>query len=171
MFITSELIDLRLTTGQDLDFVLAAEQDDNNRRYIGQWSREKHAAAIADDDMLHLIIQEKSGQPAGYVIITGLLDPNLTVCIMRIVVHIQGRGYGKQLLALLTDWIFTNTDTHRLWLDVNELNSRAQHVYEGAGFQVDGRLRESVKRRDIFETLLIMSVLRQEYMERGQRLE
>jgi RimJ/RimL family protein N-acetyltransferase len=121
--------------------------------------------------MLHLILQEKSGQQAGYVIITGLLDPNLTVCLMRIVVHIQGLGYGKKLLALLTDWIFMNTDTHRLWLDVNELNSRARHVYEGAGFKVDGALRESVKRGDTFETLLIMSILRQEYMTRGQQLE
>lgn len=171
MFIQSELIDLRLTTGQDLDFVLAAKQDENNRRYIGQWTRDKHAAAIMDEDMLHLILQEKSGQPAGYVIITGLQDPNLTVCIMRIVVHIQGRGYGKKLLALLTEWIFTHTETHRLWLDVNELNSRARHVYEGAGFKVDGALRESIKRGDTFETLLIMSVLRQEYMEHRQLLE
>jgi RimJ/RimL family protein N-acetyltransferase len=163
MFISSELIDVRLTTEQDLDFVLAAEQDEGNRRFIGQWSRDKHAAAITDEDKLHLILQEKSGHPAGYVIITGLQDPNLNVCIMRIVVHIQGRGYGTKILSLLTEWVFNQTGTHRLWLDVNELNARARHVYEGAGFQVDGRLRESVKRGDAFETMLIMSILRQEY--------
>lgn len=171
MFMISELIDLRLTTEQDLDFVLGAEQDGNNRRFIGQWSREKHAAAITDEDMLHLILQEKSGRPAGYVIITGLQDPNLSVCLLRIVVHAQGRGYGKKLLGLLTRWVFTHTETHRLWLDVNERNSRARHVYEAAGFKVDGLLRESIKRGDTFESMLIMSILRPEYKGGGQRQE
>ncbi|MNI51297.1 Spermidine N(1)-acetyltransferase [compost metagenome] len=89
---------------------------------------------------------------------------------MRIVVHVQGRGYGTRLLSLLKDWIFENTETHRLWLDVNELNARARHVYEGAGFTVEGTLREAVKWGDAFESLLIMSILRQEYLEHRQSL-
>lgn len=165
MLITSHNIDLRPTALQDLDFVLAAEQDEHNCRYVGQWSREKHSAAISDEDILHLIIQDKTGQPAGYVIITGLQDSNLCTCLLRIVLHRKGRGYGTAAVSLIKEWIFRNTNTHRLWLDVKDFNYRARHVYETAGFKVEGVLRESVKRGDSFDSMVIMSILRQEYEE------
>ncbi|AIQ49838.1 acetyltransferase [Paenibacillus sp. FSL R7-0273] len=167
MLITSQQMDLRLTAQQDLDFVLAAEQDEPNQRYIGQWGRDKHSAAITDKDILHLIVQDKTGQPAGYVILTGLQDPNLSVCLLRIVIDIKGCGYGTSTLALLKDWIFNNTETHRLWLDVKEFNSKARHVYEAAGLKVEGILREAVKHGDSFDSMVIMSILRQEYEEQA----
>lgn len=164
MILHSELLDLRKTAPDDLDFVLAAEQDPLNRGFIGQWSREAHAAAIEDGDMLHLIIQSKPGKPAGYVILTGLQNPNLSVCILRIVIQEKARGYGKKTLALLTEWIFTHTPTHRLWLDVRDHNGRAQHVYKEAGFQPEGILRDCIKTGNTFESLMIMSILRHEYL-------
>ncbi|WP_342437520.1 GNAT family N-acetyltransferase [Paenibacillus sp. FSL L8-0436] len=166
MLIPSGLLDIRKTVLQDLDFVLAAEQAESNRRFIGQWSREQHDAALQDGDILHLITQDKSGEQAGYVIITGLQDPNLSVCIKRLVIQAKERGYGKTTLSLLTDWIFAQTETHRLWLDVKEHNSRARHVYEGAGFTLEGTLRECVKTGDSFESLHIMSILRSEYLDK-----
>jgi diamine N-acetyltransferase len=166
--IHSEIIDLRETTLLDLEFVLATEQDEPNRSFIGQWSREQHAAAIDDGDILHLTIQEKSGKLVGYVIITGLRDPNLTVCIKRIVIQSKGRGYGTITLQLLTDWIFGQTGTHRLWLDVKDRNQRARHVYEGVGFTLEGTLRDCVKVGDAFESLQIMSILRHEYWPDGR---
>lgn len=164
MILHSETLDLRSTTTQDLDFVLAAEQGEPNRSFIGQWSREQHAAAMDNEDILHLIIQEASGEPTGYVILTGLLDPNLTVCIKRIVVQSKGRGYGSMTLRILIDWIFVHTETHRLWLDVKDYNQRARHVYEGVGFTLEGTLRDCVKVDDTFQSLQIMSILRQEYL-------
>ncbi|MHA6534757.1 GNAT family N-acetyltransferase [Paenibacillus sp. BAC0078] len=168
MLLHTENMELRTTAEEDLEFVLNAERSEANRPFIGQWSREQHAAALEDRDMLHLIIQEKTGEPSGYVILTGLLDPNLSVCIMRIAVQSKGRGFGKKTLALLTQWVFTQTHTHRLWLDVREHNSRARHVYENAGFRPEGILRECVKVGDSFESLMIMSILRHEFVEREQ---
>lgn len=56
MLIPSRLLDIRKTALQDLDFVMAAEQAESNRRFIGQWSREQHVAALQDGDILHLIM-------------------------------------------------------------------------------------------------------------------
>ncbi|WP_410512735.1 GNAT family protein [Paenibacillus sp. BR2-3] len=162
--IFSELIKLRESAEQDLEFVLAAEQGQHNRAFIGQWTKEQHRAAFQDEDMLHLIIEDAAGKRVGYVIVTGLLEPNLAVCIKRIVIESKGLGYGKMTLRLLTDWVFRNTETHRLWLDVKDHNSRARHVYEGAGFIFEGTLRDCVKVADGFESLQIMSILRTEYL-------
>jgi hypothetical protein len=62
----SEIIDLRATTLEDLDFVLAVEGDEPNRRFIGQWSREQHTAALDDSDIMHLIVQDQAGERAGF---------------------------------------------------------------------------------------------------------
>jgi RimJ/RimL family protein N-acetyltransferase len=112
---------------------------------------------------MHLTIQDKAGELAGYVILTGLQDPNLTVCVKRIVIQAKGQGYGKMTLALLSSWVFTHTDTHRLWLDVKDHNARAQHVYEAAGFTLEGTLRECIRTEAGFESLQVMSILRQDY--------
>ncbi|MDQ0192321.1 GNAT family N-acetyltransferase [Paenibacillus wynnii] len=164
--IHSESLQLRKTTEEDLEFVLAAEQAQHNCAFIGQWSKEEHRAALHDLDMLHLIIIDALGELTGYVIVTGLLDPNFAVCIKRIVIESKGLGYGKLTLRLLSDWIFQNTATHRLWLDVKDHNERARHVYEGAGFIFEGMLRDCVKVEKGFESLLIMSILRTEYLSR-----
>ncbi|WNS42524.1 GNAT family N-acetyltransferase [Paenibacillus sp. MMS20-IR301] len=163
MLLQSDIIDVRSTAAEDLDFVLAAERDGLNSRYVGKWSREQHAGALSDKDTVHLIVLNKAGERAGYVILTGLQDPNLTVCIKRIVIQAKGRGYGTRLLAMLSSWVFTYTDTHRLWLDVKDHNARAQHVYAKAGFKPEGTLRECVRTEDGFDSLMIMSILRQEY--------
>jgi RimJ/RimL family protein N-acetyltransferase len=50
-----------------------------------------------------------------------------------------------------------------MWLDVKEQNHRAQAVYKGAGFFVEGKLRECLKSGNGYDSLIIMSVLRPEY--------
>ncbi|MDT3425467.1 RimJ/RimL family protein N-acetyltransferase [Paenibacillus forsythiae] len=161
--IESGKIRLRRTEESDLAFVIGAERDLHSSLYIGQWKLEEHRAALSDPDVLHIIIEETPGARAGYVIVTGLTDPNLSICIKRIVVVNKGGGYGKETLRLLKEWLFRNTSVHRLWLDVRTHNARAQHIYEGASFTPEGILRECVKTGDRFESLQIMSILRTEY--------
>lgn len=169
MILHSEALDLQRTTEQDLAFVLAIEQSELNRVYIGQWSKEEHTTALQDPDILHLTIWDSTGKRVGYMIVTGLQDTHLTVCIKRIVIHSKGFGYGKLSLRLVTEWIFRSTETHRLWLDVRDHNTRARHVYESCGFTLEGTLRDCIKVGERFGSLHIMSILRHEYIARTER--
>ncbi|SEN68819.1 Protein N-acetyltransferase, RimJ/RimL family [Paenibacillus sophorae] len=161
--IDSGIIRLRRTEEDDLAFVIEAERDQQNSLYVGQWNQQEHRDALQDPDILHIIIENAAEEPAGYVIVTGLTDPNLSVCIKRIVVVKKGSGYGKETLRLLKEWLFRSTSVHRLWLDVKTHNARARHIYEGAGFTPEGTLRECVKVGDRFDSLHILSILRTEY--------
>ncbi|MNM05274.1 ribosomal-protein-alanine N-acetyltransferase [compost metagenome] len=163
VLIESARLLLRRTEERDLAFVTEAESSPENKPFIGQWSLDEHREALTDPDMLHLIVQEPDGERIGYVIVTGLRDPNLSVCIKRIAIDAKGKGYGSEMLRSLRDWLFQNTGVHRLWLDVKTHNARAQHVYERAGFRAEGILRECIKVQDTFESLQIMSILREEY--------
>ncbi|MEK3718115.1 GNAT family N-acetyltransferase [Paenibacillus sp. FSL R7-0333] len=78
-------------------------------------------------------------------------------------IQAKGRGYGTTTLKLLVHWAFNHKDTHRLWLDVKDYNVRAQHIYEAPGFKLEGTLRDCIRTEGGFESMTIMSMLREEY--------
>ncbi|MBW4581942.1 MAG: GNAT family N-acetyltransferase [Tildeniella nuda ZEHNDER 1965/U140] len=152
---------VRNTEELDLDYVLRAESDDENRQYIISWSREKHLQAVRDPNIAHLIVQNETN--VGYVILAGLLDANQSIEFRRIVITEKGKGYGKATVEMIKKLAFETYRAHRLWLDVKIQNHRAQAIYSKAGFTIEGTLRECLKSGDGYESLIIMSMLQQEY--------
>ena len=75
MVIQSAKLNLRKTEINDLAFVIDTENDVENRSFIGQWTFEKHRESLTDEDIIHLIIENKQGEKIGYAILSGLLDP------------------------------------------------------------------------------------------------
>ncbi|MCF2945260.1 GNAT family N-acetyltransferase [Paenibacillus tarimensis] len=139
------------------------ERDPDNVPFISQWTREQHGEAMADPDALHLVIEDAGGNLAGYLIVNGLDDPNRSVCLTRIALQTQGKGYGKEAIRLIVEWLFAHTNVHRIWLDVKDFNLRALHVYRSSGFTIEGTLRDAVLRDGKYESLIVMSILRTEY--------
>ena len=164
MLIESDVLKFRKTEVIDLTFVLNAETDSENTPFIGQWTVEQHLESLTNEDIHHLIIENKNGDKVGYVILTGLLDSNKAICIKRITIQMKNKGYGKESLKLIINWFFEETEVHRLWLDVKEFNTRARHVYESVGFIFEGTLRDSIFKGNKFESISVMSILRHEYM-------
>ena len=157
-------IDLRRTTENDLPYVLSAEGDDDSRRFIAVWPEEQHRAALDDTNMEHLIIESKpNSQAIGFVILAGLQGEHRSIEFMRIVVTAKGKGYGRAAVRAIKRHAFETLSAHRLWLDVKEQNTRARAVYDKAGFRYEGTLRECLKGPKGFESLVVMSVLEQEY--------
>jgi RimJ/RimL family protein N-acetyltransferase len=158
-------ISLRDTTANDLDYVLHTEHSEENRPYIFLWSRQQHLDAIANPDFAHLVFETTGEVPdqIGYAILSGLYDANQSICLGRIVISQKGKGYGKAALRLIQKLAFETYDAHRLWLDVKEYNHRAQAAYQSTGFIVEGKLRECLKVDKNYESLIVMSMLRQEY--------
>ncbi|WP_223805760.1 GNAT family N-acetyltransferase [Pseudanabaena sp. UWO310] len=154
-------LQLRLTEETDLDYVLDAENDGENRQYIIPWSREQHLQAIRDNNIAHLIVWSETR--VGYVILAGLLDTNQSVEFRRIVITDKGKGYGKQTVEIVKKLAFETYNDHRLWLDVKAQNHRAQAIYKAAGFAIEGTLRECLKSDNGYESLVIMSILQREY--------
>ncbi|WP_232242982.1 hypothetical protein [Paenibacillus sp. GSMTC-2017] len=90
---------MRKTEANDLAFVIETESDDGNSPFVGQWSINQHLDALQYEDMMHLIIEDNQNNRVGYVLLTGLLNPNKAVCVMRITIKIKGQGYGKECLT------------------------------------------------------------------------
>ena len=155
---------LRRTAEGDLDFVLAVEGAEENRRFVGQWTRAEHGGALSDPDLAHFVVESvEDNRPVGYVIMAGLLDADRSVELLRVVITEKGKGYGREVLRAVKKMAFGELKAHRLWLDVREHNERARRLYESEGFVAEGMLRECVRVGEGWGSLVLMSVLEQEY--------
>ena len=83
----------------------------------------------------------------------------------------RGCGIGTQALTLLCDYAFTQLGLNRVQLDVYGGNSRAIACYERVGFKKEGVKRSARFCRGAFMDVILMSVLADEWAQRGIKKE
>lgn len=74
------------------------------------------------------------------------------------------KGLGLAATRLTMKHGFENLNLNRIYLYVCEANSRAINTYEKAGFVHEGVLREAVFKQGCYENLVLMSVLKSEWV-------
>ena len=159
-------ISLRAANLDDIPFIMACEQRPGYEPFVGQWAVEKHRAALADASFRYFIGYDEEAV-RGFAILHD--DPLRTqnLYLKRIAVHDADKGHGRALLVALHDWIFSNTDTHRFWLEVVEDNPRARHLYERLGFIAEGIVREAYAKPDGTRGSFVqMSLLKPDWLGR-----
>jgi diamine N-acetyltransferase len=151
-------VELRPTGKGDLDFVVALEAGPEAAPFVEAWPAGRHRAGLRDPDIAHLLLVD-DGEPVGFVILAGLLDPNQCVELRRIVAARPGQGLGREALTLILDHAFGELDAHRVWLDVRPDNARARHLYAALGFEREGILRDALHTADGYASLILMAKL------------
>jgi len=76
------------------------------------------------------------------------------------------RGLGTEALALWVDYLFENSQIHRLALETWSSNPRMARVAEKVGFQLEGRLREAQLWEGQWLDKLQYGFLRQEWKQK-----
>jgi RimJ/RimL family protein N-acetyltransferase len=76
------------------------------------------------------------------------------------------KGYGTETMSLLVRHCFDTLNFNRAYLQVYAGNLRAKRSYEKAGFVEEGILREAVYKNGSYDDVIIMSVLRSEWIAR-----
>ena len=77
-----------------------------------------------------------------------------------------GQGYGTDAMRILQRFSFAELNLERLTLNVFAYNERAQRSYLKAGFQVEGRQRERLRRGSQRYDMIFMGLLRDEWQPR-----
>ncbi len=101
-------IKLRETTKSDIQHVITLERDPVNIQYVRQWSEEQHISALESDHYGHYIIEDRNRDFLGYVILTGLDNPDKSIEFKRIVITNKSQGLGKKAIQLIKELVFTN---------------------------------------------------------------
>lgn len=167
MIPAAKRIRLRPTMLSDLDYVISVENDAQNLPFITPWERTQHEGAVRFPDFRHFIIETGVEYMAsGFVILQGCRNPHHSVELKRLVLQPKGQGLGRACVQLLKQMAFRDLGAHRFWLDVKSLNTRALALYASEGFVEEGRLRESVRVDDGYDTLVVMAMLDSEYQAR-----
>jgi RimJ/RimL family protein N-acetyltransferase len=68
-----------------------------------------------------------------------------------------GRGYGREAVAMLSDYAFTMRNVRKVHLSVHATNERAIRAYEAVGFLVEGRLREHAWSNGRYVDVILMA--------------
>ena len=77
----------------------------------------------------------------------------------------QNKGVGTKATQLMLSHGFNNLNLNRVYLEVLENNHAAVSVYEKCGFTQEGRLREAAYKNGSYCDLLVMSILRKEFID------
>jgi RimJ/RimL family protein N-acetyltransferase len=80
------------------------------------------------------------------------------------------KGYGTETMLLLARHCFDTLNLHRVYLRVYAENLHARRTYEKAGFVEEGCLREAVYKHGSYDDIIIMSILRSEWLEKNKEL-
>ncbi len=89
---------------------------------------------------------------------------NASIAIGIFSPELWSRGFGTRSVQLVLNHAFIDLKIRRIWLMVMESNTQAVKAYEKCGFVTEGRLRESVRTSNGWESDLIMAILRNEYL-------
>jgi len=167
--IENESIGITETIYADLDLIIEIESQEENIVFITPYDKKRHLQVIEKKDEAHLTVwDKKTTKIIGFIILAGLENPNLSLEFRRIVVQSKGNGFGRQCLQLTKEYCFGKLKFHRLWLDVFDDNLRAINLYKSEGFQVDGYLRGVIRQDDQYRTLILLSILENEYNDRNK---
>ncbi len=154
---------LRLARTVDIPAIVALERTPEARKFVGQWSEERHRETLAHRDARYFVSETETAAVQAFAILRGLTEPSHAIELKRIVVGAPERGIGRKILYELRRIAFEEFHAHRFFLDVYEDNARARHLYESLGFVYEGTLREAAFRDGQYYNLRLMSLLDREY--------
>jgi RimJ/RimL family protein N-acetyltransferase len=173
--LTGERVILRPMSLKDAEpFYTSLDDDEGNRltgthqsftfEQIKSWT----ASRQATDDRLDLsIIDRATGVWVGELAVNDWDEDNHS-CGFRIAIGPNGRnrGLGSEATRLIVDYVFKQLPINRIALEVFAFNPRAIHVYERCGFTREGVIRSALYWDGEYHDAILMSILRDEWIER-----
>ncbi|MFW9768525.1 MAG: GNAT family N-acetyltransferase [Candidatus Thorarchaeota archaeon] len=144
-----------------------------SKKYMEEWLQKVSAWDPWKDGHLYLAIVEKAtGKFLGGAALQDVLFPHnraeLSISIYD--PEDRGKGYGSDAVMVLLRIGFHILGLNSIYLDTMEDNERAIHVYEKLGFKRVGVLRQTEYMNGAHKGLMIMDILREEFMNRYPEL-
>ncbi len=173
-----ELVRLRPIAPRDVDAMWELATDPLSRRLTGTtatWTREEiaHWCAHAGDAEGRVDLAVTAGGVDEYLgeIVLADIDEAHGSASLRLSMRpgSRGRGYGTEAIDMVLGLAFDGYGLHRVGLEVLAINPRAQALYEGVGFRVEGRLRQAYRDGDRWCDAVVMGLLEDEFRARTSR--
>lgn len=161
---------LRLVTEQDLERIMHWRNSPEVSAYLFstvtytlEGQRKWFAELQGSSDIY--VIAEHNGTPFGLGRIVNIDTVHQKCEIGGEIgeLSFRGKGLGKKLFRLLTEYGFKGLGMNKVYLKVFASNDVAIHIYESLGYRHEGVLRQEVFKHGAFQDVLVMSVLKGEW--------
>ena len=163
----TDRLDIRFARYDDIKLIMQWENDPQNRDFVWQGTLEEHIKEINHPDYALLIFSDKASHTTiGYSLIWINRHSNWAE-LRRLVVSEKGKGYGKEALSAVMEFLFRVIKVNKVWLDVYPINRVAIQLYERIGMKRDGVLRENFYSDTLgYLDQIVYSILMSEYDNR-----
>ena len=129
---------IRAATSDDIDAILACERQPGYENLVGRWTREQHAAGIADPTHRYLIAVEQDSAVVGYAMLQRAIPQSESVLVKRIAVMRPGGGIGRALMERAFAIVFDELAARKVTLTVRPHNERGVAFYIRVGLTDNG---------------------------------
>lgn len=157
---------LRRADLSDLPYILNLQRNPENLKFIVPFDEKFHTKILTSNcaEKMNVIVEElDSATPVGYFMLSELDNPHNKVEITHVIIDKKNFGYGRESLQALLKWIFEVKKFHRAFLDCKTYNEIALHLYESLGFKREGIIRETILTNGVYEDLVLLGILTDEY--------
>ena len=153
----------------DIDMIMEIENHKDNRDFIWQGTYEQHLSEINDENYILLKFEKTEDRGiAGYCLI-GIDRHSERFELRRIAITEKGKGYGREAIAALMGYAFTELGMNKFWLDVYPDNKVGIALYESLGLKKEGVLRQNYKSDRGYLDQVVYSMLKSEYIQKDCR--
>jgi RimJ/RimL family protein N-acetyltransferase len=179
MLIETKRLTLRAVEPEDAGFLArlfneaGAANPDAPRELIYPISEESELAWISSlprrSADAHMIIEKRKGGAALGIISVDEMDWRNASARLRIRLTRESweSGYGTEAVGATVAFLFDRMNFRRVWVRVDEGNSRAIRCFEQCGFVLEGVLREDHVRDGGWKNSLLMSILSSDQRRAG----
>ena len=78
-----------------------------------------------------------------------------------------GKGYGREALQAVIQYCFNELSLNRVGAEIYEFNTRSINLFQGLGFQPEGRKKQYILKDGIFKDELLFSLVKENWIKNG----
>ena len=82
-----------------------------------------------------------------------------------VVPELRRQGMATEMFKYFLDYLFRGCGLNRLGLETLAINTGAIKMYKQLGFKQEGQLRKAIFRKNMFQELIVMGLLREEWSD------
>jgi diamine N-acetyltransferase len=167
MLLENDLITLRAVEPQDLDLLYAWENNTqlwdagNTRNPYSKFALKQYIIQsdqdIYETKQLRLMIMSKESKKAvGTVDLFDFdLHNNRIALGLFVDFKFQGKGYAKESLHLIEDYVFNYLRINQMYAQIAESNTASRQMFELENYQSNGILKNWIKTTKGYENIIV----------------
>lgn len=119
------------------------------------------------DRRQYTIVLKETGKPIGRIMLGGLIE-GWKIEVFRVYIGdpaLRNKGYGRQAMKAVMKLCFEEWNLERVYLD-HYTGNPASNLYLSLGFKYEGVLRNNCKKNGKLYDVHLMSMLKNEYIQK-----